>query len=249
MKKYSKTRLIENIDYLLPIRKLKIGQLESKAGVSIGYFSRLKNSTNEESAPSLDALSNIALGLGVTLDTLLYYDFSELNETESFIKEFLEQMVEQTLNGELRWEKETEKFVENCRHYNNKIDPHPLMKCVWNDNGEEVIQYNSMFTDDYCQLCGDVYKLERVCQTFYVSCIVRTNNDKKNDIEYEVYLYRGDKLNKVCNASPEGKGVINSLITDLYDAAKASSSALRIDDDVKEGLESFLSGEDNKLPF
>ena len=248
MREYSKTRLLKNIAYMMKLRGLKTGELESAARVSTGYFSRLKNNEKDDAAPGIDTLSLISLKLGVTLDTLLYCDFTELNDTELFIRDFLHQILSQTSNGKLLWDKEAEQFVRNCRHYEETRKPHPLMKGALDEKGKEIIRYNSLFTDDECWLDGDVFKLKRASQVLYVARIKHQKVNGGCDVEFELYLWRDKNLKKICNAAFETKDVLFVLVQELYEAAEASSRILKIDDEVKKGLEEFLSDKDVKTP-
>lgn len=60
--------LFDNIDFLIKSENRKIGEVESKAGVSAGYISR--TSKDGGSRPGIDFIMNIAKVLHVSIDTL-----------------------------------------------------------------------------------------------------------------------------------------------------------------------------------
>ena len=79
-------RIVENIYLLIKEKDLKIGDVESKSGISTGYLSRLKDSKTNINIESLYKIANY---LNVTIDSLVNCDFSELSATEKYMLNFL----------------------------------------------------------------------------------------------------------------------------------------------------------------
>lgn len=106
-RKYDKFQIFSNIRELCKNKDIKIGTVEKEAGVALGYMSRLEKANNA-SEPSLDFVVAAATTLGVTVDDLLYKQFSLLSANQIFLLSFLEKLKNDTSNDALRWEKETE---------------------------------------------------------------------------------------------------------------------------------------------
>lgn len=108
-KKYNKNICFENIKTLL--RKnpdVKIGQIEKEAGLGLGYMSRLEKENNT-TEPSLNFITTAAKMLGVSIDTLLFQNLSELTSTDDFLLKFLEKILAETKNGKAKWVEEDAK--------------------------------------------------------------------------------------------------------------------------------------------
>lgn len=243
MADYDKNRLLQNIAYLMRVHNVKIGELENTAGVSSGYLSRLKNNDNPDACPSVENLMSFADTLHTNIIVLLYCDLTSLTETELFIYRFLESMLKQTSENTILWERLTKNYLYT--YYPNEGKPHILMA---EDPSDESIYYNSLFTTDNVWLDGPAYKLERFSQDFYIAKVSH-NYDGVHKTEYEMYLYKDRQRRTICNATEESKRTFITLLAALYEAAAASSNVIKIDEKVKDGLESFMSGDDDKCPF
>lgn len=88
-------RIVSNIQCLCKIKNIKIGELEKRIGVRIGYFSRKKK---QYSAVGLYELLETAEILGVSLDgiindnTRVYILNTELEEIEKRKQEIIDEM-------------------------------------------------------------------------------------------------------------------------------------------------------------
>ena len=106
MKEFNKMLCLSNIYHLAKSKNIKIGDLESAAGVSAGYISRL-NKADTKTSPSIEMLAVVADMLGVSLDALLYHDYESLTPTEKYVVDFLEKLRSKTHSNEEIWRRET----------------------------------------------------------------------------------------------------------------------------------------------
>ena len=105
-KHYNKKTCFENIRTLLKKNPdIKIGQIEKEAGLGLGYMSRLEKDNNTAS-PTLKFVVTAAKMLGVSVDTLLFQNLSELTSTDDFLLKFLEKVIAETKNGTAVWVEE-----------------------------------------------------------------------------------------------------------------------------------------------
>lgn len=86
--KFNKQVLFDNIAFLVKERGLKIGELETGAGVSPGYISRASKEGGP--TPGIEFIANIARELQVSIDTLISAHMAEMTPTERYIISFLE---------------------------------------------------------------------------------------------------------------------------------------------------------------
>ena len=103
---YEKNRFINNIYVLAKRKKLKIGELETSCGVSVGYFARLRQG-GEKATPNADLLTAFADRLSVSLDALVAFDFTQLTESEQKLLNYIEKLRFETDKRKLAWRRDT----------------------------------------------------------------------------------------------------------------------------------------------
>ena len=87
MKQVSASVLYNNVKFAAKQKQMKIGDIEEKAGVSPGYFSRLAGKDDRNS--TIDALMNVADLLGVSFELLLTSDLESKTPTERLVLDFI----------------------------------------------------------------------------------------------------------------------------------------------------------------
>ena len=101
--KYERKKLLENIYLYAKESDHSIGDLETNAGVSTGYLSRLAKK-GDKGTIGVEFLCNVAEQLDKTLDALVYTDNSQLTENEQYMIEFLDKLTLQTESNEIEWD-------------------------------------------------------------------------------------------------------------------------------------------------
>ena len=237
-KEYDKNRLIGNIEFLIKRNDLKIGDLETQCGVSVGYLSRLKNNESNDVSPSAEMLLRLSKLLNVSLTSLLISDYSSMTETELFIQKFLEDMINKTESNQLTWERNARYslFDEITGDSFNSL---PIANKQYDNYGNERYVYTSLFTDQ--QRYPDDYYYT-LCLKDVEYYLVSVSSEDLDSSEYELYILLPDEsFKKICCSSDGSNPGIIRLVSDLYTSAKKSSKRIRIDEDVKKSLEDFLS--------
>lgn len=157
--------LFDNISYLLKKRDMKIGELETQVGVSLGYISRTSKEGNTK--PGIDFIVNTAKVLGVSIDTLLRVNLSGLTPNEMYLIDFLEKLVRDTQEDKLDWQCETANYLNERLEIENNGE-HPLFKSAWVDllSGDGTVVHNvnkliffSRSFDRATVIAGDCYNL------------------------------------------------------------------------------------------
>lgn len=145
-KHYDKKTCFENIRTLLKKNpNIKIGQIEKEAGLGLGYMSRLEKENNT-TEPSLNFITTAAKMLGVSIDTLLFQNLSELTSTDDFLLKFLEKVIAETKNGTAVW---IEEDIE-------KVNVVPLQNPSAKLN--RVFTFDIDFDDRYLGFYLDLYE-------------------------------------------------------------------------------------------
>jgi transcriptional regulator with XRE-family HTH domain len=145
--KYDKNLFISNVYYLAKQRGVKIRDLESGCGVSVGYLARLRQE-KKNTAPGADFLLAAAATLSVSLDALLTFDFSAATESESMLHDYLEKLIRETESQQLVWREDGFGYLDTLPVNPDGTTPHPLFDTLPDDAGTESVPfYFSRFRD------------------------------------------------------------------------------------------------------
>ena len=233
MTKYSKNRLMSNIDFFLKRKGVKIGELENFVDVSTGYFSRIRNSESDETCPNIDVLTMTALKLDCSLVGLLYSDYAALTDTELFIVDSINNIIKKTTREQLVWERKSAGVF-----YSSGF---PL--CIKEKNFLNIESYffRSKFLGKNVLVSNDVLYFKNSDGYFYLVPIV----DGSDGVQYEFYFqpFLGT-VKSIINGNNLSKEGIFELLESLYNTGLLSSKKLRIDSDVETALLSFISDEE-----
>ncbi len=229
----------ENIIYLAKSKGIRLGDLEKACGVSPGYFSRISNSEDKDKMPNLQSVIRAARKLNVSIDSLIMNNYASLSETESFIVKMIEKIIKRTQLGELQWERQFKGDAEEEARSNY----HPLLEDV---TGMGMVIYKTKLTDKYCNLDDDVYFLrDKFDKVYYIARARYTDNtiETKQCIIYELKLDDDSSDPKlICYSKFDSPEIIKETMRNLFEAARASSKHLKLDENIKTSLYS-LAGE------
>ena len=152
---YEKNRFLDNIHALVKRQKVKIGELESSCGVSVGYFARLRQGA-ENAAPSADLLLAVADRLSVSVDALLTFDFTQLSESEQKLLNYMERLRFETETRKLAWQRDLAGAGNPVPLNPDGTSAHPLFT-----SGEGLLTMEEMEEDglpDSVSLSQSVYR-------------------------------------------------------------------------------------------
>ncbi|MCD7763674.1 MAG: helix-turn-helix domain-containing protein [Lachnospiraceae bacterium] len=118
---FNRQKLMDNIFTLIQQKGLKIGEVETEAGISTGYLSRL-NKKETDTAPGADIVWRIAKALGVSTDMLIEGNFSKVTDNYQLVETFLEKLKDMTEANLIEWDNITKgDFEEDLIGRENKI--------------------------------------------------------------------------------------------------------------------------------
>lgn len=253
MKEFNKMLCLSNIYHLAKQRNIKIGDLESAAGVSAGYISRL-NKPDTKTSPSIEMLAIVADKLDVSLDALLYHDYENLTPTEKYVVDFLEKLRSKTLSHDEIWRRETYSRLRRVGQDHRGNPEHPLFDWTKDENGCTSIEYISYFREgERVVIIDDGYVLPfDGNQSLYLMKVgVPVEMDDRGntmETEYELYLVDSSwNVSIVCHSTFEEESPYNQPLEDLYTAAADSSKHPILTGNVRSAINSFMESAD--LPF
>lgn len=256
---FDKRRCMSAIYAIAKEKGVKIGDLEKEAGVSTGYLSKLNKEENT-SSPSIELLVAAAQLLGVTVDMLIYSEYEGLSANEKYILKFLDKLVNDTLSGELQWEKETKKQLLNvdCGYDQGEAyAAHPLFVATELPPDEEKRlhlkprYYSRFFPDGETLIAGDGFHAVLAPSDAELYIMKVENKESHMEIGYdqfEVYLVSRGSV-KPLGCSDFVCGEVSRQIRNLYKVIVDADSNLGINDEVKGIIDLYMMDGDEELPF
>ena len=251
MIEFDKSRLISNIYYLAKKKNIKIGDIETKAGVSLGYISRLNKEENK-TVPNIEFLVSVANSLGVSLDSLLENDFSTRTFDENKIISFLDKLTAQTKAYQIAWECETADDIFS--HDENEYTRRPVMYHRKNPDKESSEYYFNSFyhqknkrtkiADSYHAVLNPTTDLFLV-ESIFSACI---NGESVMPYDLELYMCVSGKLYPVCSQyrdeNTENTTFIPTpfvnLMDALYTAVKETVSQSNLSLEARNAIDFYL---------
>lgn len=242
MKSFDKKICLANIYYLAKEKNIKIGDLETAAGVSVGYLSRINKEDNETN-PSIELLISVAKTLDVSLDALINYEFDRQTPTEVYLLKFVEKLTHDTIHNDYAWRKETEAYLKNLGFDQNGDVDHPLMTLFDPYEQEHSsLRYISHFADHpgdgNIDVHGDCFNANLpggAC--VYLMHVVDISDFS---VGYELYLFNNHSVTPLCNDRMHGG--FASALENLYSAVSESCKHIKIDSMTRNIIDSYMQG-------
>ena len=140
---YDKYIFINNVYKLASRQNLKIKDLETGCGVSLGYLSRLRQG-EKNIAPGADFLLAVSEKLSVSVDMLLTSDLSNATESESEMLLYLDKLIRETRSRKLAWQEDFGGYLDTVPLRSDGSPLHPLYTTK-TMNPKDGFFYHTMF--------------------------------------------------------------------------------------------------------
>ena len=141
---YDKNIFVNNVYALARQQDLKIKDLETGCGVSVGYLSRLRQG-EKNIAPGADFLLAVSERLSVSVDMLLTSEISEATESENEMLLYIDKLTRETRSRKLAWQEDFGGYLETAPVNPDGTSPHPLLSVVQKNDCDPQIYYHTMF--------------------------------------------------------------------------------------------------------
>ncbi|MGF7011624.1 transcriptional regulator with XRE-family HTH domain [Lachnospiraceae bacterium PF1-21] len=239
---FDKEILLKNINVLIKERGLKIGELESKAGVSLGYLSRLHRAETNV-IPGIDFISNVAQILNVSIDALISGDFTRSNNNTLYMANFINELLEDTNNLIIEW--------TTSRSLSDASQIYDSSALIGREGPENVTSMDpneplrhpfiSITHKDKLIIDKDFYHAEIVENNAIFLFPLQTYGKQNNTSVLELYTLdiKKDNLTPIYS-SLDGDMIVNAKLKELYSAIKIHDEDLKITDTAKSVIDSYL---------
>lgn len=258
---FNKQLMLDNISFLLKEFGKKIGELETDAGVSPGYISRISKEGNTK--PGIEFIMKVADSLNTSMDTLLNVDLAELTPTERYLVSFLEKLNNNTLDDKLDWNRESADRLNRAETDINGNPDHPLLSYeTFYEEGEDdypnevsrVVFVSNAF-DCRTYINGDCFYLRLKNGSILYLMNISKSVHKVNDPDAfakEIWMYTpGTGANFLC--SNRDTSSLAALVDKLYTTVSERMKHPRIKQEFQYVIDAFMkddvSDDDETLPF
>ena len=154
---FDRKLLFDNIAALVKRSDLKIGELETNAGVSPGYIAR--TSKDGTAKPGIEFIIGAAEQLHVSTDLLLKADLTKMDTNATYLIGLIEKLIRDTLENKLYWERETDEDLGHLECDSGGYVNHPLFITEYNRDGESRVLFNSKSYGYKTKIVGDCFNL------------------------------------------------------------------------------------------
>ncbi len=258
---FNKQLMLDNISFLLKEFGKKIGELETDAGVSPGYISRISKEGNTK--PGIEFIMKVADSLNTSMDTLLNVDLAEMTPTERYLISFLEKLNKDTLDDKLDWNRESADRLNRAETDINGNPDHPLLsyetfyeegECEYPEEVSRVVFVSNSF-DCKTYIDGDCFNLRLKNGSILYFMNISKSVHKVNDTDAfakEVWMYIPETgKNYLC--SNRDNSPLAALVDHLYTTVSERMKHPRIKQELQYVIDAFMkddvSDDDETLPF
>lgn len=258
---FNKQLMLDNIYFLLKEFGKKIGELETDAGVSPGYISRISKDGNTK--PGIEFIMKVADSLNTSMDTLLNVELAEMTPTERYLVSFLEKLNKDTLDDKLDWKRESADRLNRAETDINGNPDHPLLsyetfyeegECEYPEEVSRVVFVSNAF-DCRTSINGDCFNLRLKNGSILYLMNISKSVYKLNDPDAfakEIWMYTpGTGTNFLC--SNRDTSFLTALADNLYTTVSERMKHPRIKQELQYVIDAFMkddvSDDDETIPF
>ncbi len=258
---FNKQLFLDNISFLLKESDKKIGELETEAGVSPGYISRISKEGN--SKPGIEFIMKVADSLNISMDTLLKLALTEMTPTERYLVSFLEKIEKDTMEDKLDWSRESADQLNQTESDINGNTDHPLLsyqtfyeegETEYPDQVSRVVFVSKNFN---CRtfIKGDCFNLRLKNGSLLYLMNISKSVHRVNDPDAyakEIWMYTPSTgANYIC--SNRDNSELAKLVDNLYSTVNEQMKHPRLKQELQYVIDAFmkddLNDDEETLPF
>lgn len=257
---FNKTRLLNNISFMLKEFGKKIGELEAEAGVSPGYLSRTAKDASAK--PGIDFIIKVADALNVSVDTLLNTELTELSPTELYLITFFDKLKRDTIAGKLEWVIERADALNNMPvNDENTTEPwvsHPMFDYETfyersdGEYPEEISRpvFKSQAFDVHTYINGNCYSLRLKDQHYLYLMDFNKSVHRTNDLtayRKEVWMYSQTSGRQfICDNAHSSP--LEKQVDELFEVLAEYSKHPQIKKNIKTIMDAFMIDDFSDTP-
>lgn len=238
---FNKQIFLDNLDFYMRRKSIKVSELEGKTHVSKGYISRLKKLGNK-TVPGIEFILTVSSIFETTVETLCTINCSRLSSDEWFYVDLINKLISKTKNKEIIWRRNTLNQLMNHKAIdeiaeNGSIIPQGLFDYLGGKKYSSSFEYGDYrFTSTE----GDFYSYS--IDEIHTLCIVMVNLTNGEDRRYglEMFMITDNKKSNVCCFSPYSSQEYDMLFINLYNLVRDSINSNCMDQETRKVLSDLV---------
>ena len=243
-------RCLINLYSLAKKKGLRIRDLETSCGVSVGYLARLRQD-QKKSLPGSDFLLRAAATLGTSIDALMYFDFQLASDTDQYLHSFISQVILDTLTGKLAWDLDPACIPSPEIREEAVIPGHPLL-CL--DQalflaGKSKEFYSSAFRPAAQNLVPrSAWRTELSKDTVLLLTKVAPEPEEPGSTDsgesVELYLYNNaaKSLSALCHTDADHPSILDRDLAELCETVSESLHCTALDHYAISAIDAYMAG-------
>ena len=245
----NKDRCLDNIYALAKKNGLRIRDLETACGVSVGYLARLRQD-KKQSLPGSDFLFRVSILLETSMDNLMFFDYRLASDNEMKLSSFLSQLNQDTLGETLVWQADPDCFPSPYISDSvSSLPDHPLLALdpVLMQQGKSKEFYLSPFHPAVCNLVPQAaWRAPISDDTDALLTKVSPEPDKSEKpsfrAEVELYLYnkKTKALSPLCHTNQKSPGILDNNLLELCYSIEMMFKARPLDKSALSAIDQYM---------
>lgn len=240
---------INNLYILAKKKGIRICDLETSCGVSIGYLARLRKDKNN-SLPGADFLVRAASLLETSVDSLLFFDYHAATDTEIYLHLFVSRLSLDSLSEKIIWQPDPECLPSPVEADSAAgLSDHPLLS--FDPRLMEQGIYKEIYLSPFHPMVYDL--LPRAAFRAPISedtlvLLIRVsppNADQQPDSEegIELFLYntKAKALSALCSTDNQHSSVLDHALSTLCRIVSESVQRTKLDQYAVSAIDAYMN--------
>ena len=245
----NKDRCLDNIYALAKKKNLRIRDLETSCGVSVGYLARLRQD-KKQSMPGSDFLFRASVLLETSMDHLMNFDYRLASDTEIMLSSFISRLALDTLGEKLIWQADPACFPSSyILDTVSAVPDHPLLSLdpLLLQQGRSKEIYLSPFHPAVFDLVPLAAWRATISEdTDVLLTRVSLKQDESEEAssgeEAELYLYnkKTKALSPLCHTNQKSPGILDNNLLELYYSIEMMFKARPLDQSALTAIDQYM---------
>lgn len=244
-------RCIANLYALSKRKGIRIRDLETSCGVSVGYLAHLRLDKRSP-FPASEFLFRAADLLETTVDSLLRFDFQLSTETDQYLHTFINRLIRDTLSEKLCWDLDRACVPDPSVLEDIVFPDHPLLGLdpVLLQEGKSKQYYASPFHPSVYNLLPRAAWWTALSDhtVVFLTCVGQEDlsaEEKTGLRETEMYLYHSETkaLSPLCHSNPAHPGMLDRDLAVLCDTVSDSLHRISLDLFAVSAIDAYMKEE------
>ena len=240
---------ISNLYILAKKKGIRICDLETSCGVSVGYLARLRKDKNN-SLPGADFLVRAASLLETSVDSLLFFDYHSATDTEIYLHLFVSRLSLDSLSERVIWQLDSGCIPSPVEADSaSALSGHPLLS--FDPRLTEQGIYKEIYLSPFHPATYDLIpraayraSISEEAQVLLVRVAPPLDDqhpDSEEEIELFLYNTKAKALSALCCTDNRHSGVLDHALSTLCQVVTESARRTKLDQYAVSAIDAYMN--------